>query len=32
MILVPDLEGDESARQKVIDEAIAKVPYSAAVR
>lgn len=32
MILVPDLEGDEAARQKVVDEAIAKVPYSAAAK
>lgn len=32
LILVPDLEGDETARQKVIEEALAKVPYSAAAR
>jgi MoxR-like ATPase len=32
LILVPDLEGDEAARQKVIEEALAKVPYSAAAK
>jgi MoxR-like ATPase len=30
LILVPDLDGDDEVRRQVLDEALAKVPYSRA--